>query len=227
MNLKEIEHRIDAYENELRAIGTRSENEMVHEARKVNHALELFARSKNELTPFHAPFMHQTYTALKSLETGISLAAARANGRLATIFGMNRSIGSGFRVKARAVEKMLFLSPAEFVVDDKTGATYPHSNRAVEASTAVFKRLQSFLDERQQKVLELDLDEQERIEYFIMPGWDLSKLIDYPIEYMARSFAWRVGEPERKAIVFGDKSESSAAFKEAIRSLPFGDLSVA
>lgn len=227
MNLKEIEHRIDAYEADLRAIGTRSENELVHEARKVNHALNILARMPMEWTPFHAPFMHQTYTALKSLETGTSLAAARANGRLATIFGMNRSIGSGFRVKARAVEKMLFLSPAEFVVDQRTNATYPTSNRAVESCSAVFKRLITFLNEREAKVVADSLDNDERQEWFIMPEWDMSKLTDYPIEYMARAFAWRVGEPERKAIVFGDKSESNSAFTAAIRSLPWGDLGTA
>jgi hypothetical protein len=164
--------------------------------------------------------MHQTYTALKSLETGMSLAAARGNGRLATIFGMSRSIGSGFRVTARAIEQMLLLPKADLIVDKRTGAVYPTGTHAIDASITVFKRLEAFLKERENKLQEEGLDELEVKETWL-GHWTTETIIDNTIEYMARAFAWRVGEPERKAIVFGDKSESSAAFKAAIRTLPF------
>ena len=181
-------------------------------AEKVNAFLAPYAKRANRIkgfTPLHPAFFHQLYSTLIALEYGASLARARGDGRLATTVDQVRSIGTGFGKSIGAIERFLKFDtdPAErrFISKRSLKATFPIADQ-LHRSSDVFMTLIEKLDARRVLIRDHEkhgtkLSKEDRDNKLIYGKWDEAKIIEYSIEYMARSFAIAMTDEVRHKLV--------------------------
>jgi hypothetical protein len=196
-------------------------------AEKVNMFLEPYARKGKKIkgfTEFHPHFFQVLYSNLVALEYGASLARARGDGRLASSVDQVKSIGNGFGLAMKSIERFLQIEDGttdkETIKKRNLVAVFPtmqHLHRSGDILSNMIVRLGVRRNAIEYMEAGGRIDALTKKSLLIGGRWDEARIIEYTIEYLSRAFAYALSEDVRHKLVA--QGTEGISLREAMDSL--------